>query len=72
MAQFDPALRRETWCFQRLGTDPGGRPILRRMGFNLVSYDNSPDQVIEPVNACDSAGVDIINPSVATFTPARR
>jgi len=65
MANFDPAMRRETWLFQELGKDVGNKPIYRRMGFNLVSYDGSPDMVIEPVSA--AYGVDLTNPSVATI-----
>jgi len=51
MAQFDPTQRRETWVFQKTGTDPVfGKTIYRRMGFNLVSYDGSPELSIEPIN----------------------
>jgi hypothetical protein len=66
MAQFDPRLRRETWLFQRVGTDPGDKPIYRRLGFNMVSYDNSPDRFIEPVSI-GADGVNAISPSVTTI-----
>lgn len=52
MANFDPALRRETWVFQKL-FDEKGRPVYRRMRFNFVEYDGSPDRYIEPVSMSD-------------------
>lgn len=52
MANFDPAQRVETWLFQQIATDPlTNKPIYRRMKYNLVSYDGSPERVLEPVNA---------------------
>ena len=49
MANYDPQLRRETWCFQILGTQRGRR-VYQRLGYNLVSYDDDPVEWIEPVN----------------------
>lgn len=48
---FDPLQKRETWIFQEIGRTAMGKPFYRRMGFNLVNYDGSPDQFIEPVSA---------------------
>lgn len=47
MANFDPALRRETCVFQELFTE-NGRPVFRRLGFNFVQYDGDPEKYIEP------------------------
>ena len=55
MANFDPALKREIWCFQRLGRQ-SGHAVYRRLGYNLVSYDDDPNFYVEPVNetvSCD-------------------
>lgn len=50
MAQFDPTQRRETWLFQELGPDGvTGKPVYRALKYVLVSYDGSPDLVIEPI-----------------------
>jgi len=48
MAQFDPAQRVETWVMQEVQRDASGRRTYRRLGFNLVEYDGSPDMYIEP------------------------
>lgn len=71
MAQFDPYLRRETWVFQQIGTDPRGTPLYRRMGFNLVSYDGSPDKWIEPISI-GADGVNTVSPNVTTIDIAGR
>ena len=50
MAQYDPALKVETWLFKDVGRQNGER-IFQRMKFNFVQYDNDPDRSwIEPVN----------------------
>jgi hypothetical protein len=47
---FDPSTRRETWLFQKMGIDQvTGKPMYRRLGYNYVSYDGSPDKYLEPV-----------------------
>lgn len=51
MANFDPAQRVETWLFQQIGVDLQGKPVFKRLPYNLVSYDGSPDRVLEPTNA---------------------
>lgn len=51
---MDPTTKLEVWLFQKIGqTVPthGGRPIMRRLPYNLVSFDGDPAQYIEPVNA---------------------
>jgi len=53
MANFDPALKREIWCFQRIGRQ-GGHSVYRRLGYNLVSWDDDPNYYIEPVNETNS------------------
>lgn len=49
MANYDPAKRVETWLFQRLGVDDQKKPVYRRLKYNLVSYDGSPERVLEPL-----------------------
>lgn len=49
MAQYDPALRVETWVFFEIGKI-GRKPVYKRAGFNYVSYDGDPERMIEPVN----------------------
>ena len=54
MANYDPALRRETWVFQRLtirSHKNHGPRCFRRAGYKWVHYDGSPDRLLEPVNA---------------------
>lgn len=48
---FDPSTRRETWLFQLMFIDPGGKKVWRRLAYNLVSYDGNPERYIEPVSA---------------------
>jgi hypothetical protein len=37
------------------GPKPARKPIYRRAGYNLVTYDGDPQQVIEPRNVCSLA-----------------
>jgi hypothetical protein len=60
MANFDPALKREIWCFQRLGRQ-GGHAVYRRLGYNMVSYDDDPTFYIEPVNETNSVDLFGVN-----------
>jgi hypothetical protein len=54
MADFDPLQRVETWLFQQ--TNGGkGKPVYRRLPYNLVSYDGLPARVLEPRNATEYA-----------------
>ena len=66
MANFDPLLRRETWCFQRIGRQ-AGHSVYRRLGFNLVSYDDDPQQWIEPVN--ENNFIDTLGQTNVQFDP---
>lgn len=66
MANFDPMLRKETWCFQRMGKQ-GGHSVYRRLAFNLVSYDDDPVQWIEPVNSDNF--VDVLGGTGQVFDP---
>lgn len=51
MAQFDPAMRRETLVFQRLGImNRQGKPCLKRAGYLWVEYDGVPDRYLEPLS----------------------
>lgn len=52
MADFDKAQRRETLVFQEIGRE-NGKPLNRRMQFNLVTYDGDPNRYIEPRPASD-------------------
>jgi hypothetical protein len=51
MANFDPLMRRETWCFQRNSAKTyDGKECMQLLPFKFVEYDGSPDRYIEPVN----------------------
>ena len=50
MANFDPRERKETWLFQKV-TTIGGTPVYRRLRYNFVQYDDSPERYLEPVNS---------------------
>lgn len=58
---FSAADRDITLVFKETGRNSfHERPVYRRAGYNLVSYDGSPDRFVEPVNAClsvDSIGM---------------
>lgn len=41
--------KRETWLFRKLA-EYLDRPIFERLNYNYVSFDNDPQQYIEPVN----------------------
>jgi len=47
MAQYDPAMRRETWVFQEIGRDGRG-PVWCLADYLFVSYDDDPKRWIEP------------------------
>jgi hypothetical protein len=49
--QMDPTTKLETWLFQQIATSPLGRPIYRRLPYNLVAFDGDPTQYIEPLPA---------------------
>lgn len=75
MADYDPALRQEIWCFRRKPSPNRGfnrHKRMERLGFNLVYYDNSSDAVIEPVSLDDKnpgvldGNVDILRPGADT------
>lgn len=51
MAQYDPAMRREIWLFQEIARHNKRGRILKRLGYVLVSYDDDPQQFVEPVPA---------------------
>lgn len=53
ISQMDPATKQEIWLFQQFGTTPlgpagSGKPIYRRLPYNLVRYDGDPVEYIEP------------------------
>lgn len=49
-AKFDPSTRRETWVFQRTNLkDRTGKQCLKRLSFNFVEYNSSPDRLLEPL-----------------------
>lgn len=51
MAQFDPLLRRETWCFQRTSQkNSAGKDCILGLPFKFVEYDGVPDRYLEPIN----------------------
>ena len=54
--QMDPATKLEVWLFQRIATSggPHGKPVYRRLPYNLVQFDGSPDMYIEPIPASGS------------------
>lgn len=46
--QADPTTKLETWLFQQVATTQHGKPIYRRLAYNLVSFDGDPTQYVEP------------------------
>lgn len=54
MAQYDPAMQRETWVLERSNVKTranlDGRTCLKPAGYMWVSYDGSPDRVLVPRN----------------------
>lgn len=67
MAQFDPTQKFETWLMMKAAkTDRLGKECLRRLKFNLVEYDGSPELAFEPVNHLpylhDDTGLSVVNP----------
>lgn len=42
--------RRETWLFSEIETKDG-KPIYRRLKWNIVQYGSDPAEYLEPVNA---------------------
>ena len=63
MAGFDKTQRRETHIFQELFQEKG-KPLFRRMQFNLVEYDGDPNQYIEPRPASDILDAVAVEPRV--------
>jgi hypothetical protein len=59
---FDPTTKLETWLFQKMGTSADGRPIYKRLPYNLVEYDGDRIQYIEPVSGVLDGSGDPINP----------
>ena len=65
MAGFDSRMRREFWVFQESGTrNPlTDKPCFRRLPYNFVQYDDSPDRYLEPVADVQFSNEDkIMNP----------
>jgi len=52
--QMDPTTKLEVWLFQRIASTQHGRPIYRRLPYNLVSFDGDQAQYIEPIPAAGS------------------
>lgn len=56
--QCDPTTKQEIWLFQQIGNTPAGtpggsgKPMYRRLPYNLVRYDGDPTEFIEPDSAC--------------------
>jgi hypothetical protein len=56
--QCDPTTKQEIWLFQQIGVMPlgapgaSGKPLYRRLPYNLVRYDGDPTEFIEPDSAC--------------------
>ena len=42
--------RRETWLFSELEVKQG-KPVYRRLKWNVVTYGDDPEEFLEPVNA---------------------
>jgi len=50
--QLDPLTKREIWLFQKIGQAfESGRPVYRRLQYNLVRYDGDPTEYVEPDTA---------------------
>ena len=64
MAEFDPAMKAETWIFEIIGKDAKGRTMYRRLPYNKVEYDGDPECVMEPV-----AGAGFKETSADLLTP---
>lgn len=60
MANFDPAMKRETWVFQSLRNANSKKQTWKRLKFNLVRYDGDPVQYVQPVNLNELAGDSVV------------
>ena len=50
--------RRETWLFSQIDQKQG-KPVYRRMGFNIVQYGDDPEEFLEPADLT-SFGEDVV------------
>lgn len=71
MAQYDPAMRKETLLFQEVGRQGRNTPVYKQLPYVLVSYDGDPVQVLEPLpvdtrvrsnDAANTAACRVIDP----------